>query len=257
MKTHRKILISCLMTLHSFRCAYLLCLDSSAVPVTLPFLCWPPQARPHATTCSLLQVVAAQLFQHPFISGNREWQKELTPSFHTKEKKFRGGDYLVLAQVTLSFCKTAHGPPGTTRWPELAKGRVTRQLAPAWRSSAPQKPPAGTAHHVCRMRNTKLLAPVRLSTAHQRDMPCLIGHSRLQASGLRAHISGVLTLNDVFCPKTCLFLCAIGFHILMPLIDLFIILFFCHDLKQHLLILYFIITLLSGELLKTNCWENL
>lgn len=42
----------------------------------------------------------------------------------------------------------------------------------------------------------------------------------------------------------------------MPLTDLFIILFFCSGLKESLLISYFIITLLLGELLKSNGWKN-
>jgi len=39
----------------------------------------------HPMPSLMLQVVAAQLFQHPFRSGNGEWQKELTPSFHIKK----------------------------------------------------------------------------------------------------------------------------------------------------------------------------
>lgn len=75
-----------------FSDALCLAVASSSSCHALSLYC-PPHARPHATVYSLLQVVAAQLFRHPFRSGNTEWQKELAPSFHItkKEKKKTSG----------------------------------------------------------------------------------------------------------------------------------------------------------------------
>lgn len=196
MKTHCQILTSCSGTLHSFRCAYVLCLDCSAAPVALPLLCWPPQARPHATTRSLLQVVAAQLFQHPFIPGNRGWQKELTPSFHIK-KKSMGGDYLVLAPLTLRFCTTAHGHPRALS----RQGEGERTARTGLEELTPE-----TSHHVCRVRNARLPVPALLRTAHQRDTSetplgrapfnCTVPGSRAYSSHFWcAHIQRFLSKN--------------------------------------------------------------
>lgn len=133
----------------------------------LPFLYCPPHAQPHATVYSLLQVVAAQLFRHPFRSGNREWQKELAPSFHiTKKKNGGGGACLVLAQLTLRFRKTAHCHPRNNR---LGEGEGNRQLPPVWKSSAIFATSHWSSTSRVREWDTKPLASLLLRSAQQRD----------------------------------------------------------------------------------------
>lgn len=75
------------------------------------------------------------------------------------------------------------------------------------------------------------------------------GHTQLQASGCEL---GFLVCSHplIFfsCPETYFFYVISDFTFKLHSADLFITLFFCHDLKQCLLILYFNITLLLGGL---------
>lgn len=163
----------------------------------------------------------------------------------------------MLAQVTPRFRKTAPSHPRINRLPELAKGKVTRQLPPAWKSSAILE-----TLHWCSASRVWEWETQNCSYRYYWELltneTCPWFNWTQSTAGIwtGGQISGVLKSTDVFCPKTRLFLCALRFYILMPLTDLFIILFFCHDLKQRLLISYFITTLLLGELLKSDCWKN-
>lgn len=52
----------------------------------------------------------------------------------------------------------------------------------------------------------------------------------------QAQIAGVLTPTNVFCPKTCLFFCALGFYILVSLTDPSIILFVVGSTSEIILL---------------------
>lgn len=51
-------------------------------------------------------------------------------------KKMGGGDDLMLAQLILGFCRTALCHPRISQFPELVKGRGTKEFPPVWKSSA-------------------------------------------------------------------------------------------------------------------------
>lgn len=163
----------------------------------------------------------------------------------------------MLAQPTLRFRKTAHCHPKINQLPELVKGRVTRQLPLVWKSSA-------ILETLCWYSTSRVWEWETQNRSYRyywellTKETCPLFNWTQSTAGVwtGAQISGVLKSTDVFCPKTCSCLYALRFYVLMPLADLFITLFFYHDLKQCLLISYFIITLLLGELLKSNCWEN-
>jgi len=163
----------------------------------------------------------------------------------------------VLTQLTPSFRKTGHCHPRINPLPELTTGRAARQLPPVWKSSA-------ILATFCWYSTSRVWEGETQNHSYWYHRELLTNETCPQFNWTQstariwtgAQISGVLKSTNVSCPKTCLFLCALRFYILMPLTDLFIILFFCHDLKQCLLIAYFIITLLLGELLKSNCWKN-
>lgn len=169
-----------------------------------------------------------------------------------------GRNCLVLAPLTLRFCKTAHCHPSyqPIAWTGEGEGNQTAPIG---------------VEELSHLRNLTLVQHItcvgewetqncsyRYYWERLTNETCPWFNWTQSTAGIwtGAHISGVLKSTDVFCPNTCLFLCALRFYILMPLTDLFLILFFCHDLKQCFLISYFIITLLVGELLKSNCWKN-
>lgn len=79
----------------------------------------------------MLQVVAAQLFQHPFRPGNEGWQKESTTSFYAKKKK----KDIALAQQKQGFTEqltASEGLASCLNW----RGKGNQTLPPAWHSSA-------------------------------------------------------------------------------------------------------------------------
>lgn len=154
---------------------------------SLPFLHCPPHAWPHAG-CSLLQVVAAQLFQHPFTPGNEEWQKELTPSFNIKKNKGgkNGGRRLSHSGATDSrVSQNSSLPPKDQPIPELVTGRGTKKLPPVWKSSAILE--TFSWHSTSRVQEWETQNRsdrYDWELLLQQTCPQLIGHHELQASAL-------------------------------------------------------------------------
>lgn len=108
--------------------------------------------------------------------------------------------------------------------PELVKERVTRQLPPVWKSSAILETLRWySTSHVWEWETQNRSYRYYWELLTNETCPQFNLTQSTAGIWTAAQISGVLKSTDVFCPKTCLFLCAFRFYILMPLTDLFII----------------------------------